>query len=253
MILYYLNSAGILILDKFYLGKIMAGLDAGLNLGVSQEEISRYFDGQGWKFIAFLILLGGGLVAMEQAVFGLPGLGLAAVLLFFRFRKKKASDEEIDNAWTTIAKAREDEAYRVAHLDKGDAIRDAEYFWAFPEDFSSEVNYKTKEGADGYTRRNHQRLVYMIYGKDQLIIFDENICVEDLWDGADATQEYYWSDVSSVGFDQKTNVLEVICGPKTVLYPLAGEEDEDGETYSTKEAEAISNSIRVMLRERKSS
>ncbi|MDA9652104.1 hypothetical protein N9T16_05430 [Pelagibacteraceae bacterium] len=92
----------------------------------------------------------------------------------------------------------------------------------------------------------------MIYAKDQLIVFDENICIENNWEGVDQVHEYYWKDVSSIGFDQKINSMEIACGPKIIDFPLQGESDSQ-DNFSTEAAEAISNSVRVILRERKSS
>ena len=232
--------------------------DIDVNLDITPEQISSYFDGGGWGVIFTLILISLGLFAWETFA-GVAGLAVTGYLIYQKMQKGSVSDEDIDTVWEQMAKGREDEAYRVAHIDKDDVIRDAEYFYAWPEEYSPETNYKSKEGEDGFYRRNHQRLVYMIYGKDQLIVFDETICIEDNWDGADQTREYYWKDVSSIGFDQKDNTLKLACGPTEILFPLAGqEEDEDGkmqasdEKFSSVKAEEISNSIRVMLREKKS-
>ena len=233
--------------------------DLKIDLDLTPEQITSYFDGGGWTLIIIAFVVSMGLFAWEvwAGVVGLAGTGY---LVYLKNKKGSVSDEDIDKAWAAIAKAREGEAYRVAHIDKEDVIRDAEYFYAWPQEFSPNTEYKSKEGEDEYYRRNHQRLVYMIYAKDQLIVFDETICIEDNWDGADQTQEYYWTDVSSIGFDQKSNTLTLACGPKEIAFPLAGQEEgEDGELiypdekFSSAQAEEISNSIRVMLREKKSS
>ena len=222
--------------------------DLKVDSDLTPEQITSYFDGGGWKLIIFAAVVSLGLFVWE-VIAGIIGLAVTGFLVYLKNKKGSVSDEDIDKAWTAIAKAREGEAYRVAHIDKEDVIRDAEYFYAWPEEFSPNTEYKSKEGEDTYYRRNHQRLVYMIYAKDQLIVFDETICIEDNWDGADQTREYYWTDVSSVGFDQKSNTLTLACGPTEILFPLAGQDEK----FSSAQAEEISNSIRVMLREKKSS
>ena len=231
------------------------------DLTVSKESIVNYFTPPGGMagMIIFLILVSLGLFAWN------PIAGGAGVVItgFVIFGKKKgakpATDEQIDAQWDQIAQQREDEAYRVAHIDKEDVIRDAEYFWAWPQELQKgegAIVFKEKEGLDENWRKNYQRLVYMIYAKDQLVVFDENICIENNWDGLDNVQEYYWADVSGVGFDQKSNILTVDVGPRIVKYPLKGEKgegEEDNNKVSTEAAENLSNSIRVILRERKAS
>ena len=221
--------------------------------GLDQKEISTYFDGQSnmllWISLGVLVVL----YSVMDTIGLIIGLALVGYVIYKRFGSSGLTDEQIDEAWAAIAESRRDEAHKVALIDKEDTIRDAEWFFAWPDDFSPDTEYKSKEGEDGFYRRNHQRLVYMIYGKDQLVTFGETICIEDGWDGDDDSKEYYWQDVSSMGFDQKTNVLELACGPKIINYPLAGQEDEDSdEKVKTDKATAVANSVRVILRERKS-
>ena len=221
--------------------------------GLDQKEISTYFDGQSnmllWISLGVLVVL----YSVMDTIGLIIGLALVGYVIYKRFGSSGLTDEQIDEAWAAIAESRRDEAHKVALIDKEDTIRDAEWFFAWPDDFSPDTEYKSKEGDDGFYRRNHQRLVYMIYGKDQLVTFGETICIEDGWDGDDDSKEYYWQDVSSMGFDQKTNVLELACGPKIINYPLAGQEDEDSdEKVKTDKATAVANSVRVILRERKS-
>ena len=231
------------------------------DLNVSRESIVNYFNPPGSKagMIFFLLLVSLGLYFWEP-IAGVVG-AVITILIIVKISKKGqvATDEQIDAQWDQIAQQREDEAYRVAHIDKEDVIRDAEYFWAWPQEFQKgegAIDFKEKEGLDENWRKNYQRLVYMIYAKDQLVVFDENICIENNWDGLDNVQEYYWSDVSSVGFDQKTNTLEIACGPRIIAFPLKGEKkegEEDNSVVSTEAAENLSNSVRVILRERKAS
>ena len=229
------------------------------DLNVSRESIVNYFNPPGSKagMIFFLLLVSLGLYFWEP-IAGVVG-AVITILIIVKISKKGqvATDEQIDAQWDQIAQQREDEAYRVAHIDKEDVIRDAEYFWAWPQEFQKgegAIDFKEKEGLDENWRKNYQRLVYMIYAKDQLVVFDENICIENNWDGLDNVQEYYWADVSGVGFDQKSNILTVDVGPRIVKYPLKGEKGEgDNNKVSTEAAENLSNSIRVILRERKAS
>jgi len=230
------------------------------DLNVSTESIVNYFNPPGSKagMIFFLILVSLGLYFWEPIAGGVGAVITILVIVKISKKGQVATDEQIDAQWDQIAQQREDEAYRVAHIDKEDVIRDAEYFWAWPQEKQTgdgAIEFKEIEGKDENWRKNYQRLVYMIYAKDQLVVFDENICIENNWDGLDNVQEYYWADVSGVGFDQKTNTLTVDVGPRIVEYPLKGEKgdgDEDS-IISTKAAENLSNSIRVILRERKAS
>lgn len=229
--------------------------DVNVDHGLDSKDISAYFDGQSntlmWFGVILLLVLW---VAMDTIGLIIGGL-ILGFILYKRFGTSGLSDADIDAAWVKIAESRLDEAHRVALMDKGDTIRDAEWFFAWPDDFSPATPYKSREGEDGFYRRNTQRLVYMIYGKDQLVTFGETICIEDMWDGDDDSQEYYWSDVSSMGFDQKSNKLELACGPKIVGYPLSGDsgDDDSSERVKTDKAQEIANSVRVMLREKKSS
>ncbi len=225
------------------------------DLSLSEDLIVNYFHPKGYGMIIFLILATVGLYFIETT-YAIGGGFLTAFAISRRSKHKAATDAQIDAHWTEVAHQREDEAYRVAHMDKEDIIRDAEYFWAYPEELQTDIEFTEIEGDDKFVRRNYQRLVYMIYGKDQLVVFDENICIENNWDGLDNVQEYYWKDVSSIGFDQKKNILEITCGPKSLKFPLQGDPkkgEADDTLVSTEAAEKLSNSVRVILRERKTS
>ena len=245
----------------------MTGINAG-NLTLKPEQITNYFTppSKGIGLAIFLIITCIIIFAVNQVAGAISFVvSIAIIVMRAKKRMKSPTDEEIDAQWTEIAKQREDEAYRVAHMEKSDAIRDAQYFYTRPTelpDGDKVPTYKIIEGKDEIHRRNCQRLVYMIYTQNQLIVFDENLCIENNWEGKDNVQEYYWKDVSSIGFDQKTNTLEIACGPKIVEFPLQGDRnllesiiglDFGDEKYSTTHAEELSNSIRVMLREIKSS
>jgi len=227
--------------------------DINVDLGLDRKDIPAYFDEAPDAFVWI-----GGVIFLISFFVGelgfVPGFLIFGFILYWKYGPTKLSDEDIDAAWVKIAESRIDEAYRVALMEKDDTIRDAEWFFAWPNESSPSTEYKSKEGKDGFYRRNTQRLVYMIYGKDQLVTFGETICIEDMWDGEDDSQEYYWQDVSSMGFDQKSNKLELACGPKIIVYPLAGA-GGDGyiEKVKTDRATEIANSVRVMLREKKSS
>tara|TARA_B100000795_G_C22774782_1_gene429512 strand:+ start:315 stop:1034 length:720 start_codon:yes stop_codon:yes gene_type:complete len=239
----------------------MAEIDAS-KLTLSTKQVQDYFNPPGPNWIVGIAIFIGVCVGfMIHAIVGFLAILGSGYWLYKRSKKDDTTriptDEEIDNNWKEIAAQRVDEAYRVAHIDKSDVIKDAEYFWAYPSELPDQENpinvaYTSKEGKDKLHRRNYLRLVYMIYAKDQLIVFDENICIENNWEGVDNIQEYYWKDVSSIGFDQKNNSMEIACGPKIIDFPLQGESSSK-DNFSTEAAEAISNSVRVILRERKSS
>jgi len=212
----------------------------------NEKDVVKYFkySGKPWG-VLFLLLI--------------SVIGIILIPIIWKiYSKPKLSDYDIDKLWDEVAKSREDEAYRVANYDKEDALRDAQYFLAYPSTLSPNSEFREKEGDDGYFRRNHMKLVYMIYGRDQLIVFDENICLDDLWDGSDRTEEYYWSDVSSVTFDERQDMMQIAVGPKIINYPLTGEElhgDEEALERSAyfKQAQEVANAVRMILREKKSS
>jgi|TARA_B110001469_G_scaffold95676_1_gene91762 hypothetical protein len=232
--------------------------DAIVKTKFSEKNIAKYFDGSRWGTIGTVFLIIAGIIAYmgdyPTAVFL---FALACVCFYFAAKAAIVKDNDIDELWTNIAIAREDEAYRVAHIDKEDAVRDAQWFFAFPDDISGGIDYKNKTGDDKCDRRNYQKLVYMIYAKDQLIIFSENICIQNQWDGADKTEEYYWKDVSSVSFDQKEDSFLIVCGGHSIKFPLSGDGKEDStnensvKSYKVR-AEEVSNGLRMMLREKKS-
>lgn len=226
-------------------------MDINVELPHNEQDIARYFQFQSNWIIGvsvFVFFLGW--------IFTTWWLGLivAVALGAFIYYKLQGSvtDSDIDQMWHTIAKSREDEAYRATNYDKEDAIRDAIYFFGVPEQKSPDKQILVKQGKDELLRCNHQKLVYMIFGRDQLIVFDETICLENKWDGADQTNEFYWEDVSSVSFDEKADSLTFTVGPRTISYPLTGEDEKRTAAYS-QQAQQVANAVRLILRERKSS
>lgn len=227
-------------------------MNLSVDLGYTEQEIEKY-----WKKIPNWVwylaaATGGSLNALTEAWWiGLIG-GLAIAVFLAKKMSSPLKDGDVDRLWHTAAKARENEAYRVANYDEEDAIRDAIYFFGYAEQTAPGKTRRTKEGKDKLYRRNHQKLVYMIFGRDQLIVFDETICLENKWDGADQTEEFYWDDVSSVSFDEKSDSFQLTVGPRIVTYPLTGENDDGHSAYS-EQAQEVSNAVRMILRERKSS
>lgn len=219
-------------------------------LPYSEKDVEKYFNDTPWWVWA------SGILAFFIGATLTWWVGLIAAIGVMVWLYIKAAgplkDADIDEMWHTIAKSRADEAYRVANYDKEDVIRDATYFFGYAEQVAPGKTYRTKEGEDKRLRRNHQKLIYMIYGRDQLIVFDETICLENKWDGADQTEEFYWDDVSSVSFDEKRDALTITVGPRIVEYPLTGEGDNEHSAYS-EQAQEVANAVRLMLRERKAS
>jgi len=225
-----------------------------VTLDKTEAEYRRYFDG------TFLLKVGGWALAIGilwAFVDGILGVIIAvigAALLFKGFQDISAvSDADIDKAWRDLAVAREEEAYRVANLEKEDVIRPAEWFYAFPNAFTEDREYKSKEGKDQRYRRNYQRLVYMIYGRDQLVVWDETINLETKWDSSDQIQEFFWNDVSAVKFDEKHDLMTINVGGAAEQFPLSGDSNEYGIAEYEEKAREISNGIRAILREKKSS
>jgi len=217
-------------------------------LPYSEKDIEKYFNETPWWVWAGGILAFFIGASLNEWVGIIAGLGVTVGLYIHAAGPLK--DRQIDEFWHTIAKSREDEAYRVANYDKEDVIRDATYFFGYAEQVAPGKTHRTKEGDDKRVRHNHQKLIYMIYGRDQLIVFDETICLENQWDGADRTEEFYWNDVSSVSFDEKWDALQMAVGPRIVVYPLTGEGADSHSAYSA-QAQEVANAVRLVLRERK--
>mgnify|MGYP007047662065 CR=1 FL=1 len=226
-----------------------------VTLDKSEAEYRRYFNGSVLLIIGGWALLIGIIVCIGDVFWGVIIGGFGLALLVKGFKDKAAcSDADIDKAWRDIAVAREDEAYKIANLEKEDTIRPAEWFYAFPNDVAQDREYKYKEGKDKRYRRNYQRLVYMIYGRDQLVIWDETINLETKWDSSDQVQEFFWNDVSAVKFDEKVNLMTINVSGAEEEITLTGDGGKDVsiEEYE-KNAREISNGIRAILREKKSS
>jgi hypothetical protein len=78
----------------------------------------------------------------------------AGIFCIFKWYTEEASFEDsiIDRSWASIAVSRESEAYRVSHIDKEDAIRPAQWFYANPNEFDGKVEFKIKKGKIGIKR-----------------------------------------------------------------------------------------------------
>jgi len=207
----------------------------------NEGNVAKFFTYNGRPWLLILVLL-------------CTGFGIILIPFIWNWGKSTLSETDMDNLWREIGASREDEAYRVANYDKDDALRDAIFFFAYADETAPGKEYRYKLGLDKRIRRNHVKLVYMIFGRDQLIVFDENICCENLWDGRDSVSEYYWKDVSSVNFDERENTFEIAVGPKRVEYPLTGQTKEgegDYEISGSDRAQEVANAIRLILREKK--
>lgn len=224
-------------------------------LGFTPKEIKKYFDGvPKWpvyfsSFIALVITY----YSFSLTLFANIGwdlisgmiIGLICYALLMNLLKSKIKDREIDKMWQKIAKEREDEAYRAVNYHKEDAIRDAIYVYGLTKHESPNTEIKGIIGKDEYYRINHQRLIYIIFGRDQLIVWQESICLESLWDSPDVTEEYFWNDVSAVKFDEDEHLLQLVIGPIIEEYPLVGDRGSDVQ------AQDVANAVRMILRERK--
>jgi len=225
-----------------------------VTLDKSEAEYRRYFDGTLLLKIGAWALFIGIVLFFVDVLWAVIIGGVGLFLLVKGYRDMSAvSDADIDKAWRDIAVAREEEAYKVANLEKEDAIRPAEWFYAFPEQQTEDREYKSKEGEDKRFRRNYQRLVYMIYGRDQLVVWDETINLETKWDSMDHVQEFFWNDVSAVKFDEKVDQMTINVGGTQEEFPLSGDKNDHGIEEYEKNAREISNGIRAILREKKSS
>lgn len=228
---------------------------------LSEKEVRKFFpkEGELQPFIYGIVFIA--VTAWYFINFTLAAI--VAVILFgvmmYNYLTGRPDPEKIDAEWHRVALSRENIAYEKLNFDKDEAIREAQYFFAYPEHIAPGKDYREitlpLRGPNGesVTYRNHQRVVWMIYGRDQLMTFDETICLEDLWDSRDRTSEFFWQDVSSIDFDERTDTLEVVVGGKTHSYPLTGGDNEGGEAFDADRAVEIANGVRTILREKKSS
>jgi hypothetical protein len=227
---------------------------------VTEAEVRKFFPKEGWMRP---YLYGIGIAALFIWTYAnlTFAIVVAAALVggLFYLSKDAPDPKKIDAEWHRVALSRESVAYKKLNFDKDEAIRDAQYFFAFPEYVAPGKEYRQVsiplQGPNGetVTYRNHQRIVWMIYGRDQLMTFDETICLEDLWDSRDRTSEFFWQDVSSIDFDERTDTLEVVVGGKTHSYPLTGDDSASGQAFDPDRAVEIANGVRTILREKKSS
>jgi len=187
----------------------------------------------------FGILIGISLIAIAGVIYNLKISG-------------SPSDQQIDDAWTKIAQSRISEAHRVGNYDEEDCIRPTEYMFGYSYNFLESTDKKVVQGKDGYIRSNYLRLVYIIYGRDQIITFEEGYCIENDIDGLDRVSEYFYSDVSGVEIDQNTNSFLLKTSGGNVEFRLTGEDGQHEKGFIQR-AQDISNSIRAVLRERKTS
>lgn len=224
-------------------------------LGYTSKEIKKYFDGfPKWTiYFSSVVALIVTYYSFSIMIFAKIGWDLFAGLIFglicygllMHLFGSKIKDREIDKMWKKIAIEREEEAYRAVNYDKEDAIRDAIYVYGLTKHEAPDSQIKSVIGKDQYYRTNHQRLIYIIFGRDQLIVWQESICLENLWDSPDVTEEYFWNDVSAVRFDEDEHLLQLVIGPIVENYPLTGDMGSDGQ------AQEVANAVRMILRERK--
>ena len=164
----------------------MAEINAS-ELSLKTEQVAAYFNPLKFSWAVFVTAFIVACIGYAfNPIFGVVIIAAYIYYLYARSKKQKnaPTDKQIDDQWAQIARQREDEAYRVAHIEKSEALRDAQYFFTGPWEIQAGDNspdLKFIEGKDEFLRRNYQRLVYMIYTQNQLIVFDENICIEDNW------------------------------------------------------------------------
>jgi len=244
--------------------------------GLTSEQIDVYFnypDRIGPKkkirFWGVIITIVGLCLFGYNEIFAITGLVLGLLMFFIGssgikdINKLCPKDSEIDNAWTKLAESREDEAYRAANYKTKDAIRDSDYIYLYPHEIppntSKEPHYtytSIHSPNDNLIRRNYLDILRLIYGDDQIISFQETLCLADGWDGLDTTKEYYWTDVAGIEMDQKENQFLITAGGKTTAWPLAGTKDgsdRDSLKSYIEKAEQVSNALRSVLRSKKKS
>lgn len=225
--------------------------------GVEYCKINDYFNKAMWT--EWVVKIGGFGTLCLLSIFiewtpgflaGVIAIGIAIAIYKIKI-SSAPSDHEIDMAWNKIAQSRIPEALRVANYDEEDCIRPTEYMLGYSFGLNGGPPKKTIKGKDGYVRSNYMKLVYVIYGRDQIMTFEEAYCIANDLDGLDKVSEYFYSDVSGVEFDQNINSFLLKTSGGNIEFSLTGE-DGAHEKGFIQRAQDISNSIRAVLRERKS-
>lgn len=222
------------------------------------SKIADYFNKPKWLDRVLKVGGFGAFCMLSIFIEWAPGilLGIAAIAIaIFMYNKKikqAPTDKQIEQAWYKIAESRIPEAHRVANYDKEDCIRPTEYMFGYSSQFLENKEKKVVRGKDGFYRSNYRKLIYVVYGRDQIMTFEEGYCIENDVDGLDRVSEYFYADVSGVEIDQNTNSFLLKTSGGNVQFELTGE-DGTHERHSIERAQDISNSIRAVLREKKSS
>ena len=254
-------------------------MDMKETIGLTSEEVDVYFNYSSrigpqkklrlWGVLVTIVGLC--LFGLQDPTFAIIGIVIGLVMFLAgragikRINNLCPTDAQIDQAWEKLAEAREEEAYRASNYKKKDTIRDSDYIFVYPLEIpaSTAQNPHYQYTAvispnDHYIRRNYLDVVRLIYGEDQIMTFQETLCLTDGWDGLDVTKEYYWTDVAGIEMDQKENKFEILVGGRPVEYPLTGERDKSQgieerealKNYIAK-AETVSNALRSLLRSKK--
>ena len=243
----------------------MANFDL-YDFGISQKQIELYFciDQwlKKWKWGAAIFLLVAialywveiheGHLIFEIPYFWVPAiLGVLCIVRIVKMIKNCPNDNDMDTAWDFAARSRYDEAMKQSHIEEEDLAgpegQGIDHFFGEPLDFDK-IPYRWKIGKDGCYRSNYQQMIFVLYGKDALMQFDEPFCLENNWDGKDQTREFYWTDIAGITFDQREEIFIINAAGKEEPFQLASDHIS---SYRAEKAEDIAKTCRTMLRQKK--
>lgn len=237
-------------------------------LGISPQQIELYFEIdkwlKKWKWGAAIFLLVAiawywleiheGHLIFEIPYFWVPAiLGVLCIVRIVKMRKNCPEDSDIDETWDLQAFQRYDEAMSQSHIEGEDLAgpegEGVDHFFGWPAETFPGMPYRGKIGKDGLYRSNYQQLVFVLYGKDALMQFDEAFNLEYQHDGKDQTREFYWTDIAGITFDQREEIFSIIAAGKEETFNLNNSEGQHA--YKSDRAEAIAKTCRTMLRQKK--
>lgn len=232
--------------------------------GLSHRDVKNYFDQNesraklknlkvgGWGAIAL-----GALGVVGEPVVGLVFLAIGIYMVFYMAKKvydeklaNLLSDSDIEKGYEQFVRSSTEKAYSAVNYAPSDSVRQPDWFW-----FSSKgvqgAEKRIHQGQDKVWRANMRSFLWVIYGKDQIMTYEVDFCIESDVQSKTNTSEYFYKDVAGVEFDNNDNTLTLRTTGGNKTFPLSSDDSE--EAGDVDRAQHVANTIRTMLRERKAS
>ena len=193
---------------------------------------------------------------VTQAWLGVLILGGVAAILYMTGVKGVCSDQDIEDTYANFAITTEDKALAALNVTKKDLIRSTDWFWSVSGGIKGyEKRYRT--GKDGDIRANMRSFLLVLYAENQIMSYEVDYNIEAESASKSNNSEWFYKDVVGVevGPDDRSNadgggemfILRSSGGAKYFPMKKSGSSDvADGD-----KAQAVMNSIRAMLREKK--